>query len=253
MIVGLWQIPKINVGRRSTSWTRRTGRRIIVAKNKKLEGARRTEPAREAAMGAMLDHLDQVSVFGRSAVALFLILGANWAFTLIHILQEWKGEDVPLWRVFGAVVGVWIPNWLGFLLFTLSLTAIQWAVGLAAIAGWLPFHGMVSLPVAVGALGALVGARVADNVISHWGLYGLGYRPNPGLSSTVLYSVEAIFILATFWKGLSLAACPAWIGFACGAGFFVAVLPLLRVLRAVPSWRRDPWVRWQPLPAWTKD
>jgi hypothetical protein len=40
------------------------------------------------AMTSPLDHLDQVSIFGRSALALFLILGANWAFTLIHILQE---------------------------------------------------------------------------------------------------------------------------------------------------------------------
>jgi hypothetical protein len=56
-------------------------------------------------MTSMLDHLNQVSLFG-SAAALFLILGCNLAFTLIHILQEWKGESVPLWRVFGAVVGV---------------------------------------------------------------------------------------------------------------------------------------------------
>jgi len=53
---------------------------------------------------------------------------------------------VPLWRVFGAVVGVWIPNGLGFALFTVSLTIVQWAVGLAGIAGWLPIVGPVALP-----------------------------------------------------------------------------------------------------------
>jgi hypothetical protein len=204
-------------------------------------------------MTSMLNHLDQFSLFDHSVVALFLILGANWTFTLIHILQEWKGEDVPLWRVFGAVVGVRIPDWLGFGSFTLLLTLIQWAVGLTAIAGWLPLVGMVSPPLAAGALGALIGARLSDSVISHWALYLLGYRPNPGLSSTILYSLEVIFILATFWKGLMLAPCPAWIGFACGAGFFIAVLPVLRGLRVVPAWRHDPWVRWQPLPAWTRD
>jgi hypothetical protein len=201
----------------------------------------------------MLDYFRQISIFD-SAFALFLILAANWAFTLIHILQEWKGEDVPLWRVFGAVVGVRVPNWLGFLSFTVALCVIQWLVGLAAIAGWLPVVGPLSLAAGVGALGALIGARLADCVVSHWGLYGLRYRPNPGLSSTVLYSAEAIFILATCHKGLSLAPCAAWIGVACGAGFFVAVLPLLRVLRfVVPSWRRDAWVRGQPIPAWTKE
>jgi hypothetical protein len=205
-------------------------------------------------MTSPLDHLDQVSIFDHSALALFLILGANWAFTLIHILQEWKGADVPLWRVFGAVVGVWIPHALGFASFTLLLTVIQWAVGLAAIAGWLPFAGTLSLPATIAALGALIGARISDTVVSHWGLYSLGYRPNPGLPSTVLYALEAVFILATFRKGLALAPGAAWIGFACGAGFFIAVLPGLRLVRlAVPRWRRDPWVRRQPLPAWTKD
>ena len=200
----------------------------------------------------MLDYLSQVSVFD-SALALFVILGVNWAFTLIHILQEWKGEDVPLWRVFGAVVGVWIPNRLGFLSFTVLLCAVQWLVGLAAIAGWLPVVGPLSLSAGVGALGALIGARLADCVVSHWGLHGLGYRPNPGLSSTVLYAAEAIFILVTFHKGLSLHPGAAWIGFACGAGFFVAVLPLFRCLRLVPAWRRDAWVRGEPIPAWARE
>src|SRR6516164_9791511 len=86
------------------------------------------------------------------------------------------------------------------------------------------------------------------------GLYVLGYRPNPGLKSTPLYVLEAAFILLTFWKGLLLSPHAAIWGFACGAGLFILVLPLLRAWRAIaPSWRRAPWVRWQPLPAWTKD
>jgi hypothetical protein len=201
----------------------------------------------------MLDYLDRVSIFDHSALALFVILGVDWAFTLIHVLQEWKGEKAPLWRVFGAVVGVRVPDWLGFASFTLGLTLIQWAVGLAGITGWLPFVGPLSTSFAVGALGALIGARLSDNVVSHWGLYLLGYRPNPGLSSTVLYSLEIIFLLATFRTGLSLEPGAAWIGFACGAGFFVAVLPSLRLLRVVRGWRHDPWVRWTPLPAWAGD
>jgi hypothetical protein len=103
-----------------------------------------------------------------------------------------------------------------------------------------------------GALGALIGARVIDSVLSHWGLYALGYRPNPGLSSTILYSIEAIFILVTFWAGLSSAPRAALIGFGVGALPFIGALPLLRLLRVVPSWRREPWVRWTPLPEWAR-
>ncbi len=199
----------------------------------------------------MLAHLQQVSIFS-STLALFLILGINWAFTLIHILQEWKGEEVPLWRVFGAVVGARVPDWLGFVGFTLALTALQWAVGVAAIAGWAPILGLLTLPAAVGALGVVIGARIGDSVVSHWALYALGYRPNPGLSSTVLYCVEVVFIVTTFWKGLSLAPGAAWLGIALGALFFCLVLPLLRCLRAVPALRREPWTRGEPLPSWAK-
>src|SRR6202011_3509183 len=98
-----------------------------------------TSPEHALGERKMLEYFNSVSIFDHSAVALFLILGANWAFTLIHVLQEWKGEKVPLWRVFGAIVGVRVPDWLGFLSFTVGLTVLQWAVGLAAIAGWLPF------------------------------------------------------------------------------------------------------------------
>jgi len=204
-------------------------------------------------MPAILDHLDQVSVFGHSLVAFFLILGLDWAFTGIHVYEEWRGEEAPLWRVFGAVVGLWLPNWLGFLLFTIALTLLQWGAALAGIGGWLPVVGHLSLPVTVGALGFVVGARISDTLVSHWSLYALGYRPNPGLKSTPLYVLEAGFILLTFWRGLALTPYAACWGFACGAGFFILVLPMLWVLRMLaPPWRRAPWTRWQPLPAWTK-
>ncbi len=205
-------------------------------------------------MSALLDHLNRVSVFGQSSVALFLILGLDWAFSAFHSYQEWRGEKAPLWRVFGAVVGLWLPNWLGFLLFTLMLTLLLWSVSLAGIAGWLPIVGHLTQPIAIGALGAVIGARISDTLVSHWGLYALGYRPNPGLKSTPLYILEAAVILLAFWKGLSLSPRAAWWGFACGAGFFMAVLPMLHGARVIaPDWRRTPWIRWQPLPAWTQD
>jgi hypothetical protein len=204
-------------------------------------------------MNAVLDHLDQVSIFGRSLVAFFLILGFDWAFSAIHAYDEWRGEEAPLWRVFGAIVGLWVPNWVGFLSFSLVLTLALWGAGLAGICGCLPIVEH-SLPAMVGALGVIIGARISDTLVSHWGLYALGYRPNPGLKSTPLYVLEAVFIVLTFWKGLSLAPAAAWTGIVVGAVVFVLVLPALRAVRAVlPSWARAPWIRWQPLPAWTKD
>src|SRR5262249_51037253 len=116
------------------------------------------QPA-EQQMTSIVHHLNQVSIFG-SALALFVILGFSWGFTLIHVLQEWKGEVVPLWRVFGAVVGVWIPNWLGFALFTLGLTVILWGVSLAGISRLLPFRRTLAVPATVRALGGLIGPRV---------------------------------------------------------------------------------------------
>lgn len=202
-------------------------------------------------MTALLNHFDQVSIFGHSVVALFLILGLDWAFSAFHTYQEWRGAKAPLWRIFGAVVGVWLPNWLGFLVFTVMLTLLLWCIGLAGIAGWLPFVGHLTEPVAVGALGAVIGARISDTLVSHLGLHALGYRPNPGLSSTPLYILEAAFILPTFWKGLSLYTPTAWLGFACGAGFFILVLPVLCGVRVIaPSWKRSPWIRWRSLPEW---
>ena len=204
-------------------------------------------------MNAALDHLDQFSIFGRSSIAFFLILGLDWAFSAIHAYEELRGEEAPLWRVFGAIVGLLVPNWAGFLVFTVGLTHALWGAGLAGICGCLPLVGH-SLPATVGALGVIIGARISDTLVSHWGLYALGYRPNPGLKSTPLYVLEAVFIALTFWKGLSLAPGAAWTGIAVGAVVFVLVLPVMRPFREIrPSSARAPWIRWQPLPAWTKE
>jgi hypothetical protein len=122
----------------------------------------------------------------------------------------------------------------------------------AGICGCLPIVEH-SLPAMAGALGVIIGARISDTLVSHWGLYALGYRPNPGLKSTPLYVLEALFIALTFWKGLSLAPSAAWTAVAAGAIVFILVLPGLRALRTIrPSCARTPWVRWQPLPEWTK-
>ena len=203
-------------------------------------------------LNQMLDHLAEISVFRHSALALFIILGIDFAVTLAHTLGEWKGCAVPLWRNFGAIVGVWVPDWLGISVFFLGLTAALWCVGLMGITGSLP-TGAVSPEFAAAALGALLGARVADTVISHLLLWGLGYQPNPGLRSTPLYVAEALFLAAAFTRGLTAGGVFTWRGLAAGTGFFCIVLPSLWFLRIlVPSWRRDRWRRGEEIPLWTK-
>jgi hypothetical protein len=97
----------------------------------------------------------------------------------------------------------------------------------------------------------VLGARVADSCVSHWGLWLLHYRPNPGLSSTVLYALEAVVIILAFRKGLAANPSAALCGIAVGAAAFIGVIPGLAVLRMIaPSWRREPWTRGKPMPAW---
>jgi hypothetical protein len=198
-----------------------------------------------------LDHFDRISIFGPSAAMLGLVLAADIAFTGVHVWQEWRGERWPLWRVFGAVVGLRLPNAVGFLLFTVALALGQWALGLMAYAGWLPLVGMVPTSLAIWSLGAVLGARIADNCVSHWGLWLLHYRPNPGLSSTALYSIEAVVIVVAFRKGFGIDPGAAWCGLAIGAGAFIGVIPGLAVWRKFArSWQREPWTRGKPIPAW---
>jgi hypothetical protein len=199
-------------------------------------------------MDAALDHFNQVSGFGRSAPLLVLILAASFAITGLHSFQEWKGAGAPLWRNFGAIVGVKIPDLLGFLGFTAALTLGLWALALIGVAGWPRWSAPAF------ALGALIGARVSDTLISHVLLNALGYRPNPGLSSTPLYVLEALFLIVAFRAGLAADWASAKCGIIAGAGFFVAVLPLLWLLRLlIPGWRRERWQRGRPMPAWVAD
>ena len=89
---------------------------------------------------------------------------------------------------------------MGLFRLTAFLTLILYAIGFVGIIGPLGDSGTA------GALGVLIGARLSDTIVSHVLLYTVGYRPNPGLSSTPLYVVEAVF-LGFFFKTL-LAAHP---------------------------------------------
>jgi hypothetical protein len=202
----------------------------------------------------MLDDIgayaEGVSSLGRSAAMPVLLLALSWAFSAIHVFEEWKGSDFPLWRAFGAIEGVYVPNSLGFLFFTVALLLILWIIGLGAIVG-LGFGGQLTAQQGVFWLGALIGALVSDCLFSHWIPYLAGYRPNPGVRSTALYVVEAAVLLLLFWKGLSAYPPQAIVGVLLGALFFLAVWGFLVALRlCVPAWRRSPWVSGQPIPSW---
>ena len=187
-------------------------------------------------------HMDAASDF---AALLVLILAADFAITLLHSYQEWKGVGAPLWRNFGAIVGVDIPDWLGFPVFTVLLTLILLSIGFVGLVG--PFGAGAT----AFALWALIGARLSDTLVSHVLLHSVGYRPNPGLSSTPLYVLEALFIFLVFKARLDVAPGSAKLGLVLGIVTFLAVLPTLLFLRwIVPAWRRPRWQRWQPLPPW---
>jgi hypothetical protein len=198
-------------------------------------------------MDEALNHFSRISALPRSAPLLLLILAANFAITALHSWQEWKGPGAPLWRNFGAIVGVKIPDLLGFLGFTAGLTLALWAFALIGITGW---FACVAPMVA---LGILIGARWSDTLVSHVLPHMLGYRPNPGLSSTPLYVLEALFMIVAFHPGLQADPHSACKGIAAGAIFFVLVLPGLWLGRLIPGWRRERWQRGQPMPSWVTD
>jgi hypothetical protein len=202
----------------------------------------------------MLDDIgayaESVSSLGSSAVTPLLLLALSWAFSAVHVFEEWKGSAFPLWRAFGAIEGIYVPNWLGFPFFTVALLFLLWAIGVGAIVG-LGIAGPLTAEQGVFLLGALIGALGSDCLFSHWTPYLAGYRPNPGVRSTALYVLEAALLLLLFWKGLSAHPSQALIGGLLGALFFLAVWGFLVALRlCVPAWRRSPWVSGQPIPPW---
>jgi hypothetical protein len=201
----------------------------------------------------MRDYLNEVTLFGwflhADAVLLLalVLLAVDIVLTFLHANQERKGR---LWRYFGAIVGVRIPDLPGSFLFFFALTIMLWTLGIIGIAGRLPVGGAVPDGLGIAALGALIGGRLSDRLHSHLRLDRQGYRPNPGLRSTRYYLAEAIVLTVTFLPGLLDHYLSAGVGFALGWAFFYAVIPGLRLLRAFPSMRREPWRAGEPIPAW---
>ena len=104
------------------------------------------------------------SSFDPGAAALAAILALDLVLTLVHSAQELRGH---LWRYFGAIEGARIPDVPGFLLFFVGLTLGLWTVGLAGIAGYLPFvRFKVDEALAMAAVGGLIGAPVRPLVLA---------------------------------------------------------------------------------------
>ena len=136
-----------------------------------------------------------------------------------------------------------------FLFFFLILTTALWLLAFVAITGSVVICQVRTKYAAI-ALGALIGARLADTLVSHWLLHTLRYRPNPGLWSTPFYVFEAGLLIVTFQKGLIARSGFACLGLGIGTLAFCIVLPSLQSLRIVKSWRKNRWRSGAPLPTW---
>jgi hypothetical protein len=184
----------------------------------------------------MNGNLRNIWLLGADHTVLYLVLlqGIDLALTLIHSLQERKGR---LWRYFGAIAGVKIPDTCGQLVFFGGLTVSLWIVGLIGIT----YAVIGQTPFAFVCLGAIVGCRASDSLFSHILLYNAGFRPNPGLPSVPLYLAETLVLSIIFWPAIVGNILLATIGFIIGTLAFYAVVPVLRrygplILEPIEAW-----------------
>src|SRR4051812_45708862 len=193
----------------------------------------------------MNDHLQDIWIFGsgHTLVILIVLQIVDLALTLLHSLQEREGR---LWRYFGAIAGVKVPDGFGQVVFFGGLTISLWIVGLLGITGAVLWQ----TPLAFGCLGAIIGCRISDSWFSHIELNNAGYRPNPGLSSVPLYVVEALVLLVVFYPAVLAHMCAVLVGFIVGALIFYAVIPILKLVGPLVFERIEPWQKGTPQPQW---
>jgi hypothetical protein len=181
--------------------------------------------------------------FSSTWIPLAIVQIVDLALTLIHSLQERKGQ---LWRYFGAIAGVKIPDSFGQVVFFGGLTLSLWIVGLIGIYGTVTWQ----TPLTFGCLGAIVGSRLSDSLCSHVRLSYEGYKPNPGLESVPLYLVESVVLTAIFLPTVAAHPGAVTIGFTIGAFAFYSVIPTLRILGPLVFEKMEPWRRGTPQPQW---
>ena len=193
----------------------------------------------------MSENLQNVWILGTGGAAVFLaiIQAINLALTLLHSLQERNGR---LWRYFGAIAGVKIPDGFGQIVFFGGLTFSLWIVGLIGIYGSV----MWQTPLAFGFLGAIFGCRLSDSLYSHVRLNAEGFKPNPWLGSVPLYLIEAAALVLIFLPAIRNNPIPVLTGFATGAFAFWSVIPTLRLVGPLVFERIEPWRKGTPQPEW---
>jgi hypothetical protein len=172
-------------------------------------------------------------LFGVAVCMTFLghPLGAAFVWTagvaLIHAVEEFVGQ---IWKYFGRLVG---SNWLqqmgdsGLILIVAPALVFQ-IVGAA--------KAFLAVPNAPHPfyLALLIGARLGDALFSH--VLPTSYQRqevNPGLGSAIVYGADALLLLFLWQDILWSAARESIAGFVVGAGFFLAVLPVLKFSRLV--------------------
>ena len=193
----------------------------------------------------MNENLQNIWVLGSgyALVALAILQIGDLTLTLLHSVQERKGR---LWRYFGAIAGVKIPDKFGQLVFFDGLTIALWIVGLLGITGTVLWQ----TPLAFGCLGAIIGCRISDSLFSHILLNNAGYRPNPGLTSVPLYFVEVLVLAAVFYPALRMHTFEALIGFIIGALAFYTVIPVLKTFGPLVFEPIKRWEKGSPQPSW---
>jgi hypothetical protein len=184
-------------------------------------------------------------IFGSSYTLLLLaiIQIIDLALTLTHSLQEREGR---LWRYFGAIAGVKIPDSFGQIAFFGGLTLALWIVGMIGIYGTMTWQ----TPLAFGCLGAIVGCRLSDSLYSHVRLDHEGYKPNPGLKSVKYYLIESAGLIVIFFPTIAAHPGAVAIGFVIGALAFYSVIPTLRILGPLVFEKMEPWQKGTPQPQW---
>lgn len=193
----------------------------------------------------MTENLPNIWILGTGATVAFLaiIQIIDLALTLLHSLQERKGQ---LWRYFGAIAGVKIPDSFGQVVFFAGLTLSLWVVGFIGIYGTV----MWQTPLAFGFLGALIGCRLSDSLYSHVRLNAEGFKPNPGLASVPLYLIELVSLVVIFFPMIISNPVTVLIGFAIGAFAFWSVIPTLRLLGPLVFEKVEPWKKGTSQPQW---
>ncbi len=135
--------------------------------------------------------------------------------SVLHSREELKGQ---LWSYFGKVYDNPLLKHLdvlkGFVGVVLPALALQAVAAWGAFVGGSPFW-----------LGVLIGGRIGDAFFSHMIPARLGYTPNPGLPTAMIYVFDALLLDLAFGTA-AFAAPHALLGLALGAGFF-AGLPLV--------------------------